>query len=108
MTGQCSDKPQDSSPVRASETSLFSFFFALFDITAVITEFIVADAVIFIIRNEIVYRRFRDIVQGLFCQESLMRGHNDVRHGDQAGQGIIAQDMTGTIFKEELKSLVRL
>jgi hypothetical protein len=85
------------------KASLFPFFFALFNVTAAIAQFIIAESVIFKIRQNIPGGCFRNVAERFLCQKRLMRGHNDIGHGNQTGQKVIIQDMSGTVLKENVR-----
>ncbi len=65
----------------------------MFDVSAMIAQFVVTDAVFFKIGLDVTYCGFRDVIQGFLRQKRLMGGHDDIRHGDQAGKEVVVQDV---------------
>ena len=53
-------------------------------------------------RYQIVDGGSGDIVQGLVGQESLVRGDDDIGHGNQANQLVILHDVTGEVLIEQV------
>ena len=49
-----------------SEAPFFPFLFAPVNMSAAVAELVVADTVVVKVRQDIVYRRLRDVVQRLF------------------------------------------
>ena len=50
---------------------------------------------------EILKRNRCDVFQGFFCEESLMRGHNDIRLCKKQGQDVIGDPFVGVILEKE-------
>ena len=69
-----------------SETFFPALFSALLNAPAPVAQLIVTDAVFFKVRQDVVDRCFRNVVQGLLGEERLMGGHQHVGHGDEPRQ----------------------
>ena len=63
-----------------SKASLFPVVFASFNVSAAIAQFIITDAVIFKIRQDVVHGRLGNVIQGFFRQKGLMGGDNHIGH----------------------------
>lgn len=71
-----------------SEALLISFMPALIDLSALIAKLIVAHAGLREL-PKVLDRRIRDILQGFFRKERLVRGDDNIWHGDQSRKHVV-------------------
>lgn len=90
----------------ASEAPFLPLFFAAFDVAAAVAQLVVAQAVVFKIRTDIADRCLGDVVQRVLRQEGLVGGDDDVGHGDQPGQQVVAEDVAGQVPEEDVQLLL--
>ena len=62
---------------------------ALLDFSALIAQFIITHPGLLEF-PEVFDRRIRDVLQRFFREERLVRGDDDIRHGDQSRKHIVA------------------
>ena len=56
--------------------------------------------------EDVVYRGLRNVRESLFGQECLVRGNYDVRHRDESCKGVVLEDVSREVLKEEVRLLL--